>query len=96
MKPVSDTEVLIIGAGLSGAIATLCLSKAGIKVTCLEQGNWQDPAEYPGDKQEFELAAQGRWDANPNNRKLAADYPIADDTSDIKPLLFNGVGGSSI
>lgn len=96
MKPVERTDVLVIGAGLSGAVASLRLAEAGVDVTCLEQGSWQDPEAYPGDKPTFELDAGGKWDANPNVRRLAADYPIADDTSEIKPKLFNGVGGSTI
>ena len=92
----STTDVLVIGAGLSGAVACLELARAGISVTCLEQGQWQDPASYPGDKPDFELQALGPWNANPNQRRSVADYPIAEDTSEIKPMLFNAVGGSTI
>ena len=91
-----ETEVLIIGAGLSGAVTALRLAQAGIKVTCLEQGDWQDPERYPGNRSDFELSATGPWHANPNVRKGRSDYPVADDTSDIAPMLFNGVGGSTI
>jgi len=90
------TEVLVIGAGLSGAITSQRLARAGIKVTCLEQGVWNPLESYPGDKPDFELQALGPWNANPNIRQGKADYPILDDTSDIKPLLFNGVGGSTV
>ncbi len=96
MKTVHKTDVLVIGAGLSGAIATLRLAQAGVRVVCVEQGSWQDPSGYPGDKAEFELAASGQWNPNPNLRQLPGDYPIADDTTQIKPMLFNGVGGSTI
>ncbi len=92
----TTTEVLVIGAGLSGAVAALELSRADIAVTCLEQGEWQDPADYPGDKSDFELQALGPWNANPNLRKANADYPILDDSSEIKPMLYNAVGGSTI
>ncbi len=96
MKPASNTEVLVIGAGLSGAVTSLRLAQAGVRVTCLEQGSWHDPETYPGDKPAFELEAGGAWDANPNVRQGAGDYPIADDTSAMAPKLFNGVGGSTI
>ena len=90
------TSVLVIGGGLSGAISSLQLAKAGIDVICLEQGDWTNPDDYPGDKPDFELRALKQWHANPNVRNLPVDYKILDDTSDIKPLLFNGVGGSTI
>ncbi len=96
MSTGDETDVLVVGAGLSGAIATLRLVQAGIRVTCLEQGDWQDPADYPGDKPTFEFAAMGPWNANPNVRRNPADYPIAEDSSDIRPMLFNGVGGSTV
>ena len=92
----TTTEVLVIGAGLSGAVASLELARAGIQVTCLEQGEWPEPTKYPGDKADFELQALGPWHANPNRRKAQADYAIADQDSEIKPMLFNAVGGSTI
>lgn len=94
--PDPTTEVLVVGAGLSGAVASLQLARAGIQVTCLERGEWQDPVDYPGDKPDFELQALGPWHANPNLRRNPADYAILDDSSEIKPMLFNGVGGSTI
>jgi len=90
------TEVLVIGAGLSGAISSQRLAQAGIEVTCLEQGHWNALEAYPGNKDDFELQAMGSWNANPNIRKGVADYQILDDSSDIKPLLYNGVGGSTV
>tara|TARA_B110000971_G_scaffold136730_1_gene139724 strand:- start:1012 stop:2625 length:1614 start_codon:yes stop_codon:yes gene_type:complete len=92
----TTTEILIIGAGLSGAVTALQLARSNIKVTCLEQGQWNNREDYPGDKPDFELLSMGPWHANPNVRKSPADYPILDDTSDIKPMLYNGVGGSTI
>ena len=96
MTARDESDVLVIGAGLSGAITSLRLAQAGIRVTCLEQGEWQNPEDYPGDKPTFEVAAMGPWHANPNVRGNSADYPVADDTSDIAPMLFNGVGGSTV
>ncbi len=90
------TDALVIGGGLSGAISSLQLARAGVEVTCLEQGDWTTPDDYPGDKADFELRALKQWHANPNVRDWPVDYRILEDTSDIKPLLFNGVGGSTI
>ena len=85
----TTTEILIIGAGLSGAVTALQLARSNIKVTCLEQGQWNNREDYPGDKPDFELLSMGPWHANPNVRKSPADYSILDDTSDIKPMLYN-------
>ncbi|MDE0096609.1 MAG: FAD-dependent monooxygenase, partial [Gammaproteobacteria bacterium] len=79
MTARDESDVLVIGAGLSGAITSLRLAQAGIRVTCLEQGEWQNPEDYPGDKPTFEVAAMGPWHANPNVRGNPADYPVADD-----------------
>ena len=92
----NQTEVLVVGAGLSGAVVSRELAAAGIEVTCLEQGDWQEPESYPGNRPDFELQALGPWHANPNLRGNPADYRILDDSSEIKPMLFNGVGGSTI
>ena len=92
----AKTEVLIVGAGLGGAVSALQLSRAGIRVTCLERGRWQVPEDYPGTRADFELQALGPWHANPNVRGNPEDYPILDDSSEIAPMLFNGVGGSTL
>jgi hypothetical protein len=36
------------------------------------------------------------WHPNPNIRRGPADYPIDDSQSSMRPLLFNGVGGSTV
>ena len=33
-------DVLIIGAGATGSLAAMVLSRAGLDVVCLEQGSW--------------------------------------------------------
>ena len=37
-----------------------------------------------------------KWNYNPNIRKNNDDYPINTDNTDITPLMFNAVGGSTI
>ena len=39
-------DILIIGAGASGAAAAWRLADAGFRVVCLEQGGWHQPEEY--------------------------------------------------
>ena len=92
----TPTDVLIIGAGPAGAVAASYLAEKGIAVTCLEQGDWSNPSDYPGDKPEWELIAQKSWNPNPNVRGREADYPCDTSESDVNPLMFAGVGGSTI
>jgi choline dehydrogenase-like flavoprotein len=89
-------DVLVIGAGASGSVAVSELAKAGIKVVCLEQGQWTPPSEFAGDKPEWELVKQKRWHPNPNVRNHPSDYPIDTTESDVNPLMYNAVGGSTI
>jgi choline dehydrogenase-like flavoprotein len=89
-------DVLVIGAGVSGAVVAGRLVEAGVSVVCLEQGDWTDPAGYPGATEEAELLAAGRWSSSPAVRDGRADYPIDCTDSDVGVLNFNGVGGGSV
>src|SRR3954447_19123625 len=42
------SDVLVIGAGVTGAIATRELVEAGFTVVCLEQGDWTRRSEFTG------------------------------------------------
>ena len=92
----STADVLIIGAGASGAAFAWSLSQAGISVVCLEQGGWVDPAKYPSVDSDWELSRLGRMSPDPNIRALPEDYPVNDKDSPITPLMYNAVGGSTI
>jgi len=95
--PLPDVaDVLVIGAGASGSVAVSELAKNGFSVVCLEQGDWTPATEFAGDKPEWELVKQKKWHPNPNVRQGPSDYPINTDESDVNPLLYNGVGGSTI
>jgi choline dehydrogenase-like flavoprotein len=89
-------DVVIVGSGASGGVVGRRLAEAGFDVLCLEQGAWPDRAEYPGPKPDWELQAQKRWAADPNVRRNLADYPVNAEESEIVPLMWNGVGGSTI
>ena len=95
-KDSAKADVLIVGAGPSSAFAAVELSKAGFDVVVLEQGDWTRRTEFAGATKEWELKAQKDWHPNPNRRGRPADYPIDTTDSDVNPLMFNGVGGSSI
>ena len=93
---VARADVLIIGAGASGSVAAKYLAQDGFAVVCLEQGDWMNASDYPGDKPEWELLAQKPWHPNPNVRGREADYPCETTDSDVNPLMFAAVGGSTI
>ena len=48
-------DVLVIGAGASGAAFVWSLAKAGVDVMCLEQGGWTDPNSYPPNRTDWEI-----------------------------------------
>lgn len=90
------SDVLIVGAGAAGAAAAWRLARAGFSVTCLEQGGWVDPGAAASAEPDWEIRRQTTETPYPNIRNLPGDYPIADDDTPIKPLMYNGVGGSTI
>ncbi len=89
-------DVLIIGAGASGAAVAWSLADTRMRILCLEQGGWMKPSEYPSTGRDWEARQFGDFHISPNVRKLPADYPINDDNSPIKIVNFNAVGGSTI
>jgi len=89
-------DVLIVGAGASGAAVAWSLAETRMRVVCLEQGGWMNPAEYPSTGRDWEMAAAREFRTSPNLRNRAADYPVNDSDSPIAILNFNAVGGSTI
>jgi choline dehydrogenase-like flavoprotein len=89
-------DVLVIGAGASGSVAVKELAEHGFSVVCLEQGDWTPPSSFAGDKPEWELLRQKDWHPNPNVRNGPADYPVDTSESDVNPLMYAAVGGSTI
>ena len=94
--PNDLVDVLIIGAGASGAALAWSLSDTRMKIVCLEQGGWMDPEEYPSTGLDWETHSFGDFGLSPNGRGRPADYPINDSESPIKISNFNAVGGSTI
>jgi choline dehydrogenase-like flavoprotein len=89
-------EVLVIGAGAGGAALSWRLATQGMRVLCLEQGQWAAPESGPADQPDWERRRMQDWHPNPNRRAAPADYPVDDSGSPIRPLMFNGVGGSTV
>ena len=89
-------DVLIIGAGASGAAMAWSLVDTRMKILCMEQGDWTNSAEYPTTGMDWELKSFGEFSYNPNTRNRKTDYPVNDANSPIKVANFNGVGGGTI
>lgn len=93
MSSYDEVDVLIIGSGPGGAGVALKLAKAGMKVTCLEQGPWLLPGEYPHYHKEWEIEKRRGWAYDSNVTQLPEDYPITGFTT---PYMLNNVGGSAM
>jgi choline dehydrogenase-like flavoprotein len=89
-------DVVVIGAGPSGAVAAKRLAEDGFDVLCLEQGDWPDYSTSRVAEPTLELSSGKQWAWSPNVRQGAADYPVDEAESDVGVLMWNGVGGSSV
>ena len=89
-------DVLIIGAGASGAAMSWSLADTRMHIVCLEQGDQMNPLKYPSTGRDWEARTQDDFAISPNQRCLPVDYPINDNDSPIKIANFNGVGGSTV
>ena len=89
-------DVLIVGAGASGAAMAWSLAETKMRIVCLEQGDWMNPASYPANGRDWEARALGDYSPSPNIRGRPEDYPINEDNSPIKVVNFNGVGGGTV
>jgi choline dehydrogenase-like flavoprotein len=96
MPNTDPVDVLIIGSGASGAAVAWSLAETKMRIVCLEQGDWQNPAKYPSTGRDWEARQFNDMASSPNRRQLPSDYPVNDDHSPIKVLNFNAVGGSTI
>ncbi len=89
-------DVLIVGAGASGAALAWSLAETRMNILCLEQGDWMDPSQYPSTATDWELRQFGDFGLSPNSRGRPEDYPVNDADSPIAISNFNAVGGSTI
>jgi choline dehydrogenase-like flavoprotein len=89
-------DVLIIGAGASGAAIAWSLAETRMNILCLEQGDWIRSDAYPGLGLDWEARQLADFHFSPNVRKRPEDYPVNDANSPIQVSMFNAVGGSTI
>ena len=64
-------DVLIIGAGASGAAVAWSLADTKMHILCLEQGGWMNPADYPSTGPRLGGAVLGRLFAQPQHPRAA-------------------------
>ena len=88
-----SVDVLVIGSGCAGSIVSKTLAEAGVRVTCLEQGHWWQPEDFPHHRADWEWQRLSNWSTAVNVRKQAHDYPV--DSSDETTLMWSGVGGAT-
>jgi choline dehydrogenase-like flavoprotein len=101
---LDPVDVVVVGAGLGGSTFCARLSERAphLRIVCLERGDWVDRAAMPAYRRGWQRTVLGAWSTSPNVRLAAAetspsaDYPVDDSASPIKPLMWNGVGGSTI
>jgi choline dehydrogenase-like flavoprotein len=92
----NKVDVLIIGAGASGAAVAWSLAETKMRILCLEQGDWMKQSDYPTNGRDYEARVFSDYAISPNIRQRPSDYPINDDNSPIKVVNFNAVGGSTV
>lgn len=97
ISPNEPCDVLVIGAGAAGGAMAWRLAQGGLKVVCLEQGGWVDwDNDAPTATFDWELIRETERHPNPNVRRHRWDYPVEDSETDIRPMMWNGVGGSLV
>ena len=79
-------DVLIVGAGASGAAAAWSLSDTGMRIVCLEQGGWVDPRDYPTNAANWESQSFGPYAIDPNVRGLETEPTLTRLVTDIVAL----------
>ena len=92
-----DPDVVIVGAGASGAAVAWSLAAAGFKVVCLEQGDWVNPQTLPPPPDRLGASPPHRLQRRPERARPCARTTRSTTTaSTFSPLMFNAVGGSTI
>ncbi len=93
---LETVDVVIVGAGASGAAVAWSLAETRMQIVCLDQGDWPNPANFPSAGRDWEARQHTDHSFNPSVRRAAADYPINEDSSPIKIANYNGVGGGTV
>ena len=79
----TTADVLIIGAGASGAALAWSLAETRMNIVCLEQGDWVQSTDLPGIATDWEVRQAADFNFSPNTRGRREDYPVNDSESPI-------------
>ncbi len=90
------TDILIIGAGASGAASAWNLSRLNLKITCIDQGPFIKEGEYSFNNSLREVNKFKKFHIDPNVRNLKFDYPINSKNSPISIANYNAIGGATL
>ena len=93
---IKEYDIVIVGAGAGGSAAAYNLSKLGLKLLLIEQGDFIKSEDYPSWNKNWEYKKFKEFSSDPNLRNNKADYPIYYKNSDIHLANYNGIGGSTI
>ena len=92
-----EFDVLVVGAGCAGSAVAWRLAGRGLRILCLEQGDWVTPEMRPKSHPDWEARARHEFNMRPNVRKWAADYPVsAAGDNPVDAFLYAAVGGSAV
>lgn len=89
-------DVLVVGAGPSGAVTATRLAESGFSVVVLERGGWPDRAAIRAEEPDYELFSGREWSPRPDIRRSDFDQPIDESDSESGVMIWNGVGGSAV
>lgn len=92
----TPVDVVIVGAGPSGAVAATTLAEHGFKVVVLERGTWPDYSTLRTEAPDLEMFEGRDWSPRPDIRNSQADQPIDESDSESGVMIWNGVGGSAV
>jgi gluconate 2-dehydrogenase alpha chain len=95
---LQKTDVVIVGLGAVGGVATLPLARAGLEVIGLEAGTWLTPRDFAPDELRNNLRGWPQAVQKANN-EVPTHRPNASTPSSPRPAIhpmMNAVGGTSL
>jgi choline dehydrogenase-like flavoprotein len=66
---LDKVDVLIIGAGASGAAIAWSVAETKMRILCLGQGDWMKQSDYPSNGRDYEARLFSDYAISPNIRQ---------------------------